>query len=821
VDEELPEAERVTEVGTKLEERDQPWNALIATWENLGDQPQLVVIKGEAGIGKTYLAEEFLREVRRKGIKTLHARSYPAGRELAYSPLTDLLRSDLVRGKFASLEGSWLRELSRLLPEIRDQFPDVPVPEELSESWQLKRLLEASARLLLSGEGNLAILLDDLQWFDRETLAWLRFLLKFDSPTRLLVVGTLRSEELTSDSFLNPYLLDLAREGKLTEIELDRLSLEGTGLLASQLWGEKLPQDEIQRLYQETQGNPLFVAEMVRAGFITQARGSLEDWSLPPKVQAVIESRLNTLTADARKLADVAAVVGRDFSYELLTEVGEVTKETSLQALDELWGRRIIQDQGDAGYSFQHDKFQEVIYQQLSPHRRRHLHLQVANALLELSHEQPHKAAPRLAYHYQLSGDKEKALDQYLLAGDQARTLYAREDAVEYYQAAADLLGNKPDPRRIHLYRGWGNALFKLARYEESVACYQKVFDIAQEEQDSRSQALAWLAIGKVRDRQGEFKDALKSADRAYNVAQKNGLKQELADSRLLQGQSHYRLGQVDQAEPLIQSALDLHRKREDAFGEGRCLNLLGLVADVRGKYQKAREYKREAIRVFEEIGGAPSRWWIGNLTLNLAITADLEGDYKTAINLYQEAMANMEEVGDQDWIITCLFNLGAAYVNQGEYDQAEDHLGQVLALTEGMDWLGLSLTYYYLAESYLGQGQIKYATKAALQALDLARKSGAQEHLGAAWRALGKAASSAGKVVEINGNLKGAGSCFKISRDIFDEIGAEGEKAHTLRDWGEHELAQGDQQLGEGLRAEARTIYEKLNMQADLKRMG
>jgi len=750
----------------------------------------------------------------------LITRSYPTEDELAYTPVTALLRNEGVQKNFSRLDEVWLIELARLLPELREQFPDLPDPERLSESWKRQRLYEASTRALLGNKSKLVISLDDLQWCDRETLDWLRFLLEYKTDTKLLVIAGVRTEDLLAESPLIQLFGELGGKGKITEILLNRLDQEATYQLASDLWGETLEKRAAKRLYQETEGNPLFVAEMVRAGFLKDLGDGSDFSDMPPRVQAVIETRLNALTPGTRELATFASVVGREFDFELLFQTGDIGEEELLQGLDELWSRRLIRDVGDEGYNFSHDKFREVLYEELSPHRRVHFHKKVAGAREEIHIEQLETAAPQLAFQFNQAGDKDKALDYYLMAGDQAQLVFAQGDALAYYQSAEDIGWKEKDSRPVALYSGMGKTLLRLTRYEESTVSYLKMSQAAHTNGDPESEAQAWLAVATVYDRLGKFKEALESTAKAEDIATKYDCPKEEANALLMKGQQNYRLGDVDQAEPLLNKALAMHQQKREQIGVGRCLNLLGLIADVRGDFGMARKHKSDAIAIFQEINDTLAQWWIGKITGNLANTASHLGEYQQAVDLYQKALGIMEEFDDRDWKLLNLFSLGAAQVGLGEYSLAEDNLGQVLDLTEGSGWLGLSLTYYFLAESYLGQGYLKYAEKAAQEAMDLGIQTGAQEYLGAAWRALGKVASQKGKEVEVVGEHKSAVECFDKSAEIFREVGADDELAHTLRPWAEHELSKGDKKKGKKLWDEAKEIFQRLEMPAEVERM-
>ena len=771
------------------------------------------MIMGEAGIGKTYLVEEFTRWARKGDITCLKTRSYPTADELAYTPVTGLLRNEAVLNIISHLEETHLVELARLLPELRTQYPDLPDPDRVSESWKRSRLFEASTLALLGVDNKLVIVLDDLQWCDRETLNWLRYLLEYKTETKVMIIAGVRTEDLLATNPLIPFFAELGGKGKISEILMNRLDLEGVHQLASDLWGEELEQRAAVRLYQETEGNPLFVAEMVRAGYLKDFGDGSDLSRMPPKVQAVIKTRLITLSTQARELASLASAIGRGFDFELLLNSGENKEDALLEGLDELWSRRLIKEEGEAGYNFSHDKFREVLYAEISPHRKIHYHKKIAGALEEIHQDQLEGIAPQLAYQYGLAGNKNKALDYYLMAGDQARLVFAQEEALEYYQAGKALLPKKATEAGMHLFSGLGNTLFKKANYDESGDTYQEMASIAKKLGNCEQEAQAWLAISKVKDRLADHQSALDCANIANRIAEKNKLQPEMANAIMMKGQQYYRLGLSEKADPHIMDALAIHQKNKDQLAIGRCFSLLGLNQDIRGDYIAAKKYKEKALEIFNGLDDSHAKWWAGNVIFNLAISADLQGDYPEAVKLYTESQEIMREFGDLDWMILSKFSMGAAKVSMGDYEHGQDELGAVLDLTGESGWVGLSLVYYYLAESYLGQRNIKYAEKSAREALEIAQGTDAQEHLGAAWRVLGKISSENGTPIVISEKVYSSRQCFEKSESIFREINGDAERAYTLKAWAEHERAKGDQKTGDRIWQEAMEIFQRLKM--------
>ncbi len=263
-----PEPMRATFIGRQAE-----WSQLLAIWRTASTgRPHLALIAGEAGIGKTHLAEHLLAHLERQGITTLTARSYATERHTAYAPIGQWLRADALHERLNTLDQVWLTEISRLAPWMHAERPDLPSPGPLTEAWQRQRLFEALARAVLVRREALLLFLDDVQWCDRETLDWLHFLLQFDPTAPLLLVATLRQEEADDNDALAALRLLLQKSDSLAEIPLARFDAPATTALASSLSEHDLRADEAARLYQETEGNPLFVVEMMRAGGLSHER---------------------------------------------------------------------------------------------------------------------------------------------------------------------------------------------------------------------------------------------------------------------------------------------------------------------------------------------------------------------------------------------------------------------------------------------------------------------------------------------------------------------------------------------------------------------
>jgi DNA-binding SARP family transcriptional activator len=438
--------------------RHQEWARLREAWQTASaGRPRFALVAGETGIGKTRLAEELVQWAVRQGIATATARCYAAEGELVYAPVAAWLRAR----PLPQLEPVWRSEIARLLPELLVEQPDLSPPGPLTEAWQRQRLFEALARAILGASQPLLLLIDGLQWCDRETLEWLHYLLRFDPQARLLVVGTCRLEELEEDHPLASLLRALRRDEQLTEIELGPLDEAETASLAANVSGRELDPDLAACLYRETEGSPLFVVEIVRSGLpVGDQEPEAGEWEtvcwpepLPARMKAALMARLAQLSPSAHELAGLAATIGREFTSAVLAQASDLGEDILVRALDELWQRRIVCEQGADGYDFSHDKLRQAAYAGLSTARQRLLHRRVAQALEIVYASDLDAVSARVAAHYERAGQPEQAILYYQRAAEMARRIYAAEEAVRYYRRALALLETAPPGKSRGVWR--------------------------------------------------------------------------------------------------------------------------------------------------------------------------------------------------------------------------------------------------------------------------------------------------------------------------------------------------------------------------------
>jgi predicted ATPase/transcriptional regulator with XRE-family HTH domain len=620
------QAQRLLHVGTAaVVGRQREWAVLQRVWQKARQgQAQCAIITGEAGIGKTRLAEEMLHETGRQGALAARTRSYAAQGALAFTPITELLRSETMHSRLSKLDAVWLVEVARLLPEILVTRPDLPRPLPIAESWQRQRFFEALARAILVEDQPLALLFDDLQWCDRETFEWLHYLFYFAPQARLLVLGTVRLDEVGQEHPYTTLHLHMQRTDQITELELNSLSQEETTTLATRITGKALTAKQADQLYRDTEGNPLFVVEMARAQASreTSAASALEPAviptekedvsNLPPKIHAVIRARLLQLSPQAQELASLAAVIGRSFTARVLAAASRQEEETLVRSLDELWQRRIVREGDGDRYDFSHDKIREVAYRGVSRVRRRLLHHQVAETLARLHAQDLDEVCGQLAAHYEQTGEAAEAVRYYQRAGETAHRISAYEDAIAFFNCGLQLLQSMPESRQrdaqeLELQTALAVPLAIARGYAEPgvLQAYLRAWalSIRLEQAPSapvmRGLALAHLVVGAVRQANGMGQQLLRLSKQVDDPAQR-------VEAHYLLGVTSFWMGAFTASRTYLEEAVahydpQRHRRNIELYSHESgaiCLVRLALTLWVLGYADQAIARSRAALEL-------------------------------------------------------------------------------------------------------------------------------------------------------------------------------------------------------------------------------
>lgn len=431
-------------------------DALMAAESGCGG---IYFIEGESGVGKTRLVEQWLA-----GRQPGHYLFTGSGREfedmLPYASLAEALRraadDQILPWDLFRPPPAWLAALQPLLPNLYSTFPLLEGARGTIGGQH--HVVEGLGHffLTLAAHRPVILFLDNLHWTDLPTWNFLGYLAPRSVNAHLLVVITGRSEDTAPERLR--LLRTLARQGWLEERTLSRLSRQETEVLAQQILDEEPGCGEhdvpgqrslaVRQIYEETEGNPFFLIETIRAmreaGMhpdalpATTPFGRRQRLPLPAKVQALIQARLDKLPEDGRLALGMAAAVGREFTFEILERVSGLDSILLLDALDEWLARGLVRETRD-GYDFTHEKVSQVAYERLSRARRQWVHRQIAAFLEETA---PDTDPAKLAQHYHCSNEPGRALPYLVEAGQRALAIRSYAEAREFGLRAIGLLGH-------------------------------------------------------------------------------------------------------------------------------------------------------------------------------------------------------------------------------------------------------------------------------------------------------------------------------------------------------------------------------------------
>ena len=504
------------------------WRAAVAGC------PGLALVQGGAGVGKTRLVTDVAELARQQGAVVATAHCFGTPGRLALAPVADWLRNPAVQSAAATLDPAWRAEVGRLVP-AGGHGERRTGSRTMVDAWQRHRFFEGLARALLAVGRPTLLVLDNMQWCDQETLAFVTFCLGLAEGAQLLVAATLRSDGLDDDPELMDWTVRMRATGLLTELSLTPLGAADAAQLAQAISGTALPEADTDMLHAATGGFPLYVIEAVR--------GSVDPGGTPLSagdLAAVLRKRLEQVTAPAREVAGLAAAVGTNFTLDLLAEASDLEADVVVEAVDELWRRRIMREFGN-GYDFSHDLLRETAYAAVSPPKRWLLHRRIAQGLELLHPDSTDSVAAQLAEQWSRAGRPERALAYYRQAADVAAGMFAHAEAIRLHQKALAIIAAMPagrdrDSRELAVLEAMAAPLNARSGYSSPhlQRALERSIALAESLGRKDSTVAGMTALWATQFVQGRTADSYRTATRALSLV---GPESELG------GQAHFAVG--------------------------------------------------------------------------------------------------------------------------------------------------------------------------------------------------------------------------------------------------------------------------------------
>src|SRR5579859_1351657 len=623
-------------------------------------QGQVVLVCGEAGIGKSRL----LAEAKAQAVGDfliLQGNCFQVDSSYPYAPLLDLLRAFAAQSPSAVADDSIVREFARLLPELAQSLPD-PLPAPLLDpEHEKRRLFAALTRFFneLADRQPVLLVIEDLHWCDDISLELLQSLARLCPARSLLLLMTYRSDEIQPE--LQRFLAQLDRERLTRELRLQPLSRSNVDAMLSEMlpFNEVEQADMLERIYPLTEGNPFFVEEVLTS-LVSHGELLTPDTSspirsyagkrgaslpVPRSVQDAVQQRTKQVSVEARQVVTFAAVAGRRFDFAVLQELLQCNEEKLLLLIKELMAVQLVVEVSAEQFAFRHALTQQAVYTGLLARERRSLHRALAEAIEQLYAGTPmlDTHLDDLAYHYFEAGVWSKAADYEQRAGEKALALYAPHAAIDHFGRALSALQHLADAQPSAIYRLRGQAYETLGDFENALNDYTHALEVARATQDRQMEwqgmvAIGFLWTGHDYEQTGKwFRQAL-------------ALAEELADPAL-HAQSLNSLGNWLQNAGRIQEGLEAHQEalrlfeaQADRKGVAQTLEMLGMAHFFMGDPASGvKDFFGRVIDLYREMGDRQSLFPI--LAAQAVDTAPetIETTYSSLLTR-EECMQNVAE---------------------------------------------------------------------------------------------------------------------------------------------------------------------------------
>lgn len=698
----------------------------------ISGQGRLVLLYGEPGIGKSSLVREFAR-LHCDIALVLTGSCFPEGQSIPYHALAGALQPVIPWLAGSAIQESYLAEAARLLPGLRALRPDLPaaLPGEHEEARL--RLFEALTQIVLNLGGPTLLCLDDLQWADETTLAWLAYLGSrlAVQPARLLVLGACQQDHTARLARLrhSKTLVNILTEITLTGLHPGEVEILLRRLLPKQTIDPDLPS----QLHRASGGNPFYICETVQtfleAGRFPPGKGDLDSLPLPDSIRAAVRQHLSNLKPGARQILETTAVLDQA-GFDAVQRVSGREEMEVLNSLDDLVRRQILEEKR-GGYTFHHEYVRRAVIEDLSYTRLRLLHRRAGQALELFC---PHEIS-RLAWHYEQADEPGKAANYVLKIGVEATRVFAYQEAQASFDRALRLL-------------------------EQEAATLHRLKDVSA---NRRLQVQMLSGRGWVFRLLGDMQAYLDDLRKETLLATLLNDPEVLANARLREAAAQRWFCCYSEARQAAQEGLDWSRKAGNAWLEARACREMGLIHRETGDFVQAEATLGRALRLFDECGDTLFQVHVlGNLStlliyqgdaeqafsqamqsLRLCEAADLpfdrriplgdlgaaalaRGKLKEAGMYLFESLEIAQQVADRTQEIFCLGQLGQLALAQGRVEDALDNYHAALALAERLDSRAeQSRLYAGLAQAYRQAGEPELSRVQAMRAMELAREFG------------------------------------------------------------------------------------------------
>jgi tetratricopeptide (TPR) repeat protein len=759
-------------------------------------RPQCMVLMGEAGIGKTRLAEELSREVQERGWIVAWSRSYAQESTIPYRLWIDILRglinSDPWQKEVLSEQPLIYARLAVLLPELYERLPGVTAPASQLAGQEQQSLWEAVLELFKMAIERIPLLvvLDDLQWADASSCELLAYLARRLSGYPIVFLGTCREVELAPKHPLRPLIAHMQREHTISTLQIQPLSDAAINLLIA---NTQLPEKAVQDVRRQAAGNPFFAEELAYSySVLSSAKAEhtparTKNSSLPLSIAAALDQRMSKLSRDCQQLLGNAAVLGGSFEFSLIRSMESsgstpIDEDTVLDLLDEALQAGVLTEEGRGtriNYHFWQPLLVSHLYEGLSATRRAQLHKRAADIVRKFYAKREEEGAATITHHLVQGGAEAQEIVYYAtLAGDRAYSLSAYPEAERYYRIASEHVrmvnmqaASLEDRARLaYLLEQLGECIRIQGNYQEARQVYERLLQErgarqehdtpAEAQREAQIDALLWSEVGWTWYYAGDYAHTRQYCERGEEVLREAGVIGGPAWARLYFQHSYilWQEGKYDEARQAADEALRLFeemlprrqsqagfdapltRMRHTLVGDpvdlARTHRLLGALANSVGQLTEALTHFNTALAILEE---HDHKREVAHVSCNVGYVHLQKAEHEQARPFFRRSLSLAEQIGDVPLTAVIYSNLGVLAGRTGDLQEAENWLKRSLILAEQTnDQVYLSTWHAELAAVYQDQGRLAEAGMCIGRALMIGRAMGNAPCIGYALVALG-----------------------------------------------------------------------------------
>jgi tetratricopeptide (TPR) repeat protein/predicted Ser/Thr protein kinase len=666
-----------------------------------------LLIGGEAGVGKTRLLDEVARAALERDFLVLSGACLSRDAAVPYFPFLAAVRSVLEapasqspgREEIRAVLREEAAELSLLVPYLGTSIArSVSGGTETTSEPRGGRegIFDALTELIrrLASQSPVLLTLDDVHWIDASSLHLLHHLARSTREAPVLLAASYRPDEIAAGAGeLSDALARLRVEDGVTELVLQRLDPpQFTDLLHELLHQPLFTEEFVRSLYQQTQGNPLFTVELLKAmrdeGLLVEEKGrwvSTEDVvgiRMPRKVREAVERRIDRLSADERAILECAAVQGKTFVSEIVSEVLGTDRLLLLRTLQSLERTHQIVRYEGKSYRFDHPLLWDSLYESISDELRREYHLRIAGALETRHAKDPTPVLYLLADHYYKAGDFARALPYLERAGERAMALFAHDEALGHYTRALECLEHTADGAGsvegvLQIRKELGKICLALGRLDAALQNYEVAQGLCQAYGDDPGAARFTKLMGDVEFSRSNWEAALRLYEEAGGIYLALSDLQGQADVFRSMGNVYFERGELAQVLEYYGRTLALGEQADDPQLVARACNNLGATANVMGERQKAIEYYRRSMENYKR---AEDKFGEAQTFHNIGMTYAELHNWAEAVNFYRRSVAVSEDMQETELLAISRLALAEAEARLGQLDQADANCHRAMA---------------------------------------------------------------------------------------------------------------------------------------------